>query len=77
LTQQKYSHDSLVLSAFGCGAFANPLHHIASLFKEVLIEDEFAGRFKLVVFSVIDNHNVRKATNPEGNLKPFIDVFGG
>jgi uncharacterized protein (TIGR02452 family) len=31
----KYGHGALVLSAFGCGAFANPPHHVALLFREV------------------------------------------
>ena len=34
-------HTSLVLSAFGCGAYRNPAHHVARLFREVLAEAEF------------------------------------
>jgi uncharacterized protein (TIGR02452 family) len=71
----KYSHSSLVLSAFGCGAFANPPYHTARLFKEVFAEDEFKRRFKIVVFSIIDDHNSRKEHNPEGNVLPFLNVF--
>lgn len=32
-------HDSVVLSAFGCGVFGNPPKHIAQLFAEVLRKD--------------------------------------
>jgi uncharacterized protein (TIGR02452 family) len=71
-----HNHESLVLSAFGCGAFANPPGHVALLFKEVFDEDEFKNRFRLVVFSIIDDHNSWKVQNPEGNVLPFLQVFG-
>ncbi|GHT78399.1 TIGR02452 family protein [Spirochaetia bacterium] len=70
-----HHHESLVLSAFGCGAFANPPNHVALLFKEVFEEDEFKNRFRTVVFSIIDDHNSRKEQNPEGNVLPFLKVF--
>ena len=71
-----HSHDALVLGAFGCGAFANPPRHIAEIFREVFSEDEFIGQFETVVFSIIDDHNSRKAHNPHGNVLPFLEVFG-
>jgi uncharacterized protein (TIGR02452 family) len=72
----KHGHDSLVLGAFGCGAFANPPEHMALLFKEVFGEPEFHGRFGAVVFSIIDDHNSRRSHNPNGNILPFAEVFG-
>lgn len=66
-----YSHDSLVLSALGCGAFRNPARHMAQLFKEVLSEGEFANRYKHISFAILDDHNARG----EGNFKPFLEVF--
>jgi uncharacterized protein (TIGR02452 family) len=71
----KYKHDALVLSAFGCGAYANPPYHIALLFNEIFDEPEFKNRFKRVVFSIIDDHNSHRAHNPDGNVKPFLRVF--
>ncbi|GHU66469.1 TIGR02452 family protein [Spirochaetia bacterium] len=71
----KYNHDSLILSAFGCGAFANPPNHVALLFKEVFLEDEFINRFKIIVFAIIDDHNSHHAQNPDGNVLPFAEVF--
>jgi uncharacterized protein (TIGR02452 family) len=71
----KHNHDSLVLSAFGCGAFCNPPHHIAALFREVFSEDEFFSQFKLVVFAIINDHNSWSEHNPEGNVLPFLEVF--
>lgn len=68
-------HDSLVLGAFGCGAFRNPPHHMAALFKEVFAEDEFRTRFRLVVFAIIDDHNSHMSHNPQGNFYPFLNEF--
>ncbi|HOH59573.1 MAG TPA: TIGR02452 family protein [Candidatus Cloacimonadota bacterium] len=70
-----HAHDALVLSAFGCGAFANPPHHVARLFREVLNEEEFEKAFRLIVFAVIDDHNAHREHNPQGNLLPFQEVF--
>jgi len=71
----KYKHDCLVLGAFGCGAFANPPNHIAELFKEVFLEKEFINKFKVIIFSIIDDHNSNKRQNPNGNVLPFLEAF--
>jgi len=69
-----HGHDSLVLSAFGCGAFANPPEHVSLLFAQVLAEERFRNRFRRVVFSIIDDHNAR---SPKGNFTPFSSTFSG
>lgn len=69
-------HDSLVLSAMGCGAFANPPTHIAKLFHQVIEEDEFKNAFKLIDFAILDGYRTGLRHNPEGNLKPFQREFG-
>jgi len=66
-------HDSIVLSAFGCGAFACPPYHVASLFKEI-IETNFPNNYKNITFAIINDHNSRNTA--EGNVKPFAEVFG-
>jgi len=71
----KYKHDCLVLGAFGCGAFANPPNHMAELFKDVFLEKEFISKFKIIVFSIFDDHNSNKHHNPNGNVLPFLEVF--
>ena len=70
-----HQHKNLVLGAFGCGAFKNPPNHMARLFREVLQEDEFDHCFEQLVFAILDNHNTHTWFNPEGNLKPFMQVF--
>jgi len=50
---------NLVLSALGCGAFRNPPQAVAHLFKEVLQDGEFRGRFQGVWFSVLDRRGSR------------------
>ena len=64
-------HDSLVLSAMGCGAFANPPAHIAKLFHQVIEEDEFRDKFSLIDFAILDGYRTGLRHNPEGNLLPF------
>lgn len=65
-----YGHDALVLGAFGCGAFRNPPSEIAGLFHEVMEESEFKDKFRLITFSIIEDHNSRNA-----NLNAFQDEF--
>ena len=69
-------HDSLVLSALGCGAFGNPPAHIAKLFHQVIEEDEFKNKFKLIDFAILDGYKTGLQHNPEGNLLPFQKEFG-
>lgn len=68
-------HDSIVLSAWGCGAFCNPPRCIAALIKEVLLSPGYFNRFRKVVFAIYDDLNTGKRHNPEGNVKPFEEVF--
>ena len=44
-------NDTLILSAWGCGAFGCPAHHVAKMFKKVLAA--YDGVFKEVVFAII------------------------
>jgi len=73
----RHEQADLVLSAFGCGAFRNPPHHMAELFREVLAESEFDGVFRRVAFAVIDDHNAFHDASPEGNYLPFERVLSG
>jgi len=64
-------HRQVVLGALGCGAFGNPRHVVASMWKEVFQEAEFHGGYwKDVVFAVLD-------TKGESNFKAFRDELDG
>lgn len=70
-----WQNDSIVLGAFGCGAFANPPEDVAKLFKEVLEEPEYRDKFKKIVFAVLDDGNSHREHNPRGNYLPFAETF--
>lgn len=63
-----YGHASLVLGAWGCGAFENDPDRTARDFRHAL-ENEFRGVFSDVVFAVTDWSPERRY------LGPFRDVF--
>lgn len=71
----RHKHDSLVLGALGCGAFCNPPSHIARLFHEVLDEQPFKNRYRLISFAILDDSNAHRSHNPEGNYLPFLREF--
>ncbi|KAF0980472.1 hypothetical protein FDP41_013686 [Naegleria fowleri] len=66
-------HDSIVLSAFGCGAYKCPSGHTAELFHEV-IHKEFPNRFKEIVFAILDNdYTVKNSTTVDNNKKQSVE----
>ena len=67
-----HGHDAIVLGAFGCGAFHNPPEHMARLFREVLEETEFARKYRVVRFAVIEDHNSKNR-----NFAAFDREFNG
>lgn len=72
---KKHNHHSLILSAMGCGAFCNPPHQVATLFREVLQEIPYKSAFTKITFAITDDHNTYKWYNPEGNYAPFAREF--
>jgi uncharacterized protein (TIGR02452 family) len=65
---QAQGHDSLVLGAWGCGAFGNDGNLIALFFDQAL-NQTFKGAFKEVTFAIVD-------TSPELQfLSPFARRF--
>lgn len=62
---------TLVLSAFGCGAFRNPPRHMAELFREELSSPEFRSAFHRIVFAILNDHNA----GSRGNYAPFKKEF--
>ena len=68
-------HDSLVLSAFGCGAYKTPPEEMARLFKEVLSCDKYKNAFKVIHFAIINLKSTNGTHNPNGNFKPFYEAL--
>ena len=66
-------HDSIVLSALGCGAFGNPPAEVARIFHASL--SNFNGLFKKVVFAIIDDHNSTSAADGKSNFQVFSKFF--
>ena len=64
-------HDSLVLGAFGCGAFRLPPEAVAEQFSRVLAEPEFECRFRAVVFAILSN-----PADAKEKFAPFYCLFG-
>jgi uncharacterized protein (TIGR02452 family) len=65
---QAFGYSTLVLGAWGCGAFGNDTHRTAADFRAAL-EDQFRGVFSDIVFAITDWSPERKF------LGPFRDVF--
>ncbi len=65
---RSYGYSTLVLGAWGCGAFANDPHRTAMDFRRAL-ENDYNGAFSDIVFAITDWSAERRF------LKPFCDVF--
>jgi uncharacterized protein (TIGR02452 family) len=63
-----YGYTTLVLGAWGCGAFKNDPERTATDFRSAL-ENEYRGAFREVVFAIADWSPERRF------LGPFIEVF--
>ena len=70
----EHGKDALVLGAFGCGAYKLPCDAVAELFRQVMDEPEFAGKFRLLVFAILEN--TRKPNGIDGKFAPFYREFG-
>ena len=66
---ERHGHRSLILGAWGCGAFGNDPATIAALFRDA-IAGRHAGAFAAIVFAITDWSDGRRF------LGPFADAFG-
>ena len=69
-------HDSLVLGAFGCGAFRLPPEAVAEQFYRALDEPEFTCRFRVVVFAILEYGGIFGAGKFSSKFAPFYYLFG-
>lgn len=67
---ERHGHRSLVLGAWGCGAFGNDGNQIARLFRQAL-ETNYCGAFDHVLFAITD------WSEDEKYIGPFLRAFGG
>ena len=70
----EHGKDALVLGAFGCGAYKLPAPDVVRLFRQVIDEPEFAGKFRLLVFAILES--TRKPNGPSGKFADFYREFG-
>jgi uncharacterized protein (TIGR02452 family) len=65
-----HAHDSIVLGAWGCGAFGNNSSQIARLFRQAL-DENFKDAYRHVIFAILDRSPEKKT------IGPFRRVFAG
>ncbi len=70
----EHGKDALVLGAFGCGAYKLPVPDVVQLFCDVMEEPEFAGKFRLLVFAILES--TRKPNGLNGKFADFYREFG-
>ena len=69
-----HGHDSLVLGAFGCGAYHLRPDLVAPLFRDILDEDEYFGRFKDIRFAILETGKPED-TGRNGKFAPFYILY--
>ncbi len=69
--------DSMVLGAFGCGAYNLHCDEVAGLFRDVLEEDEFKNCFRKLVFAIYEckPSERRPYIGKNGKFAPFYNLF--
>jgi uncharacterized protein (TIGR02452 family) len=73
----KNGHDSIVLGAFGCGVNKLPCDAVTRQFAQVLEESEFKGKFKALIFAILEGSgSARKPVEEQGKFAPFYETFG-
>lgn len=61
------NYQSLVLGAWGCGAFGHDARKVAGYFKEILVDEQYEEYFENVVFAILSGNK---------KLDAFVKVFG-
>ncbi|NEW06401.1 TIGR02452 family protein [Paenibacillus sp. SYP-B3998] len=58
-----HGHKAIILGAFGCGVFRNDPKDIATIFKQVLIEESYSALFEKIVFAIFDKSENKHTKN--------------
>lgn len=70
----EHGRDALILGAFGCGAYKLPVSDVVRLFRRVMDEPEFAHKFRLITFAILESS--RKPNGLNGKFADFYREFG-
>lgn len=65
-------HDTIILSAFGCGAFGNDPTNVANIFKQVIVDRSYDKQFTNIIFAIIEDYNSEKHG---GNYQTFKEIL--
>lgn len=68
-----HGYPSLVLGAWGCGAFGNDVHCVARCFYELLAEESYAKNFNEIVFAIQRDETKLYAFRKYFECKVFFD----
>lgn len=74
-TAAKFGHQTVILGALGCGAWRNPIKHVAEIFHELLL-GELAGCIPRYYFAILTTDDRNSIMRNRGNAtqRP-IDIF--
>lgn len=72
LIAKEQGYRSIVLGAWGCGAFHNEPNNVAGYFKKVLIDEGYAGYFEDICFAI---YGSKDGKNIMAFRKCFADVI--
>ncbi|KAL9648422.1 hypothetical protein ABK040_014043 [Willaertia magna] len=71
----KNNHDSIVLSAYGSGAYKNPPKCVAKCFYQVIVKEGFGKYFKEIVFAILDSDKTGVCKKEGKNYGAYMEVF--
>jgi uncharacterized protein (TIGR02452 family) len=57
---QMKKHDSIILSAFGCGGDHNPIYQIIDIFNNCILR--WKHSFKIIIFAVLSKEKINDKT---------------
>ena len=72
LIAREQDYKSVVLGAWGCGAFHNAPENVAGYFRKVLIDEGYAGYFEQICFAIYGSED---GNNITAFRKCFADVL--
>jgi len=77
-------NDTIILGAFGCGAFDNPPELISRYYSGIIKEPEFMNKFKRIIFAIYldsaginNNYNIFRDTFRTDYAIIEMDIDGG